>query len=265
MLRNLLDAKWESYLKRFSKPLLVLLRNLMSIRWVSKIFPFIYPLTLDVSRLIEYPFAFKYLRKSREEPVLDIGSGIACFPTFLAKSGLQVVVLDIDKQSIRLQKKCAKELPSMYLDRLSYIMADACTMPFRPLSFSKISCISTIEHIRRDTEAIKEIYRVLKKNGISILTFPYSSVARKALTHPYFMRFYTMDDIRTRLLRTAKFKIVDQYLFGKKLLRLHSRIPGHFTFMIKDLGIGLFINKLENTFLKYDQTAGGCAIVLRRE
>jgi len=266
MLRNLVDAKWNSLLKRFPKHLLLLMRNLISILWISELLSLMHPLTLDISRLIEYHFAFKYIQKSKKELILDVGSGISCFPSLLARLGFHVVISDIDKQSVKLQKKCVKEsLPLDCLDRLSYVIADACAMPYRPMSFSSITCISTIEHIKNDFKAIKEIYRVLKRNGVCILSFPYSGVTKRVITSPYFMRFYTMNDIKTRFLRPTKFKIVKQHLFGLKgLLRLCSLIPDHFH-LLKNLIIGLFLHKCEDAFLKCNEDAGSSVIVLKRE
>ena len=52
------------------------------------------------------------------------------------------------------------------------IKADICNLPFSDNSFDYILCNHVLEHIYDDEKAMKEIYRVLNKNGIAILQVP---------------------------------------------------------------------------------------------
>ena len=52
------------------------------------------------------------------------------------------------------------------------IKADICNLPFNDNSFDYILCNHVLEHIYDDEKAMKEIYRVLNKNGIAILQVP---------------------------------------------------------------------------------------------
>lgn len=51
---------------------------------------------------------------------------------------------------------------------------DAAKMEFKSSSFNTIISNSTFEHIENDLEAIKEVSRVLKKNGLCFITVPTS-------------------------------------------------------------------------------------------
>lgn len=55
---------------------------------------------------------------------------------------------------------------------LADIKADICKLPFKNSEFDLIICNHVLEHIDNDFKAMKEIYRVLKKNGIGILQVP---------------------------------------------------------------------------------------------
>ena len=52
------------------------------------------------------------------------------------------------------------------------IKADICDLPFLDNSYDLILCNHVLEHIVDDNKAIRELYRVLKKNGIGIFQVP---------------------------------------------------------------------------------------------
>ena len=52
------------------------------------------------------------------------------------------------------------------------IKADICDLPFLDNSYDFILCNHVLEHIVDDNKAIRELYRVLKKNGIGIFQVP---------------------------------------------------------------------------------------------
>lgn len=53
------------------------------------------------------------------------------------------------------------------------VKADICDLPFKDNSFDFIICNHVLEHIPDDTQAMREIFRVLAPNGIAILQVPY--------------------------------------------------------------------------------------------
>ena len=61
------------------------------------------------------------------------------------------------------------------------IKADICNLPFNDNSFDYILCNHVLEHIYDDEKAMKEIFRVLNKNGIAILQVPID--IKSDLTH----------------------------------------------------------------------------------
>ena len=52
------------------------------------------------------------------------------------------------------------------------IKADITNLPFDENVFDLIICNHVLEHIQDDKIAMKEIYRVLKKNGVAIMQIP---------------------------------------------------------------------------------------------
>ncbi|RRO17389.1 class I SAM-dependent methyltransferase [Flavobacteriaceae bacterium 14752] len=55
---------------------------------------------------------------------------------------------------------------------LADVKADICDLPFDDQSFDVVLCNHVLEHIKDDTTAMKEIFRILKKGGWAILQIP---------------------------------------------------------------------------------------------
>lgn len=91
------------------------------------------------------------------------------------------------------------------------IVSDIVDMPIKSGSFDNVLCIEVFEHIPRPLDALKEISRVLKKQGTLILTAPFSS-----LTHysPYY--FYSGFSLQfyKENLPKAGFEIKEVYSYG---------------------------------------------------
>lgn len=55
---------------------------------------------------------------------------------------------------------------------LADVKADICNLPFKDHEFNIILCNHVLEHIPDDTQAMQELFRVLKPNGMAILQIP---------------------------------------------------------------------------------------------
>lgn len=55
---------------------------------------------------------------------------------------------------------------------LADVKADICDLPFKDNTYDVIFCNHVLEHIPDDTKAMKELYRVLKPNGMAVLQIP---------------------------------------------------------------------------------------------
>ncbi|WP_299552648.1 class I SAM-dependent methyltransferase [Seonamhaeicola sp.] len=55
---------------------------------------------------------------------------------------------------------------------LADVKADICDLPFEDNSFDFILCNHVLEHIPDDTKAMKELYRVMKADGMGIFQIP---------------------------------------------------------------------------------------------
>lgn len=123
---------------------------------------------------------FQLLSKKRIKDnvkILSIGVGTGDELEVLNKFG-EVSIIDINKKALDLIPK-----------KLFYKkqVGDARNLSFKEKSFDIVVAFDVLEHIKEDNLVIKEIYRVLKQNGIFFFSVPafqfmYSS-HDKALNH----------------------------------------------------------------------------------
>ncbi len=63
------------------------------------------------------------------------------------------------------------------------LCGDITSLPYRDNSFNFVSALDVLEHIKEDHKAVSEISRILKMNGIVVITVPHR------------MKFYTKQDL----------------------------------------------------------------------
>lgn len=99
----------------------------------------------------------------RHKKILDVGCNYGELTNFLAADN-QVIGIDTDKNALKIAKETVRKAKFKY--------GSATNIPFPKESFDVVVCLSALEHIREDQECIKEMSRVLKRNGELILTVP---------------------------------------------------------------------------------------------
>lgn len=140
------------------------------------------------SRGYEYAWAAKYLDPG--DTVLDAACGI-CHPFkfYAASRTTATFAFDLDPrilsrdailediaQSVSLRAK--SEFDPGLFDRISFSQCDMTHLPYANALFDKIFCISVLEHVDAQTlrGALEEFRRVLKNDGLLVLTVDYPNV-----------------------------------------------------------------------------------------
>lgn len=95
-------------------------------------------------------------------PSLTIGCGDGRYDKMLFENSIFDYAIDITKKDV-LEAKKSRIYKNVQL-------ADAKKMPFKNNAFAAVIANSTLEHIREDKKAIKEISRVLKRGGMFYFT-----------------------------------------------------------------------------------------------
>lgn len=95
------------------------------------------------------------------EIIFDAGCGVGYVLDWLRrKSNCIAVGFDCSSTGIKLAK--------MNYPQCNFVLGDIHAIPFKNDVFNKILCINVLEHLRETQDAIQEIKRVSKVNGVSI-------------------------------------------------------------------------------------------------
>src|SRR5208282_5857715 len=132
---------------------------------------------------------------------------------YLTMHGKKVVSLDIAIQPV---------IPNL-------INADAALLPFKEGSFDAVVCMEVLEHLFHDFMALQEIRRVLRDDGVLVLSVPFYHD-----TGEYHVRVHTPKTIR-RLLEGSGFGIVEFVERGGGLASLESSF--FYLFLIHGLNL----------------------------
>jgi ubiquinone/menaquinone biosynthesis C-methylase UbiE len=100
-----------------------------------------------------------------KNPILSIGIGNGEVDKLIFKNYKTIDMgIDLDNSQFNTAQKIG-----MYKKILK---VDASRMPFKDGTYSSVVANSTFEHIEYDTKAVREVSRVLKKNGLFYITVP---------------------------------------------------------------------------------------------
>ena len=97
--------------------------------------------------------------------VLELGCGIGYFTRELARSGADIVAIDVSPELLEIAKvDCAAE-------NVRYEIQNACALSYPDAVFDSVVGSSVLHHLEIK-EALREIYRVLKVDGTIYFTEP---------------------------------------------------------------------------------------------
>lgn len=124
-------------------------------------------------RLVEYDFVSRNLPpKTAQATIVDVGSGHSALASSISRFGRNFRVLSIDLAEC----DCDARM-------------DARSTGLRDGAVDQVICVSTMEHVglscgvrdeSGDIQAMKEIFRILKRDGSAIVTVPYGSGYRRS-------------------------------------------------------------------------------------
>lgn len=104
----------------------------------------------------------KYSKNNKELQILDIGCGTGYISKLIAPLG---VIFSVDPSEAAMQVCRSQGLKNLYL-------GTADKLPFLDDHFDLVIALDVLEHVKDDKQAVNEIYRVLKPDGILICFVP---------------------------------------------------------------------------------------------
>ena len=175
----------------------------------------------DRTSLLKAKMVSKYIRPKSKILVLGCGPGYEC--KVLKKIGHEVVGVDINPEMLELAKPSCDEVYRADVTK---------RFPFKARSFDCCLAFELIEHLAFVDNFIKECKRVLKENGILILSTPSQSYWKNRLKvllgkdilsdeHP---RLFTPESL-TEKLREHGFRVIKIIGIGKMGRFLSVKFP----------------------------------------
>lgn len=211
--------------------------------------PMLYPV-----RKVEYPWVVLNGKLSEKLKILDVGSGPSMFPMYLASIGNEVVSIDNDEV---LMKYVCPKLAEWCGTKIEYRVGDAIKINFDDNSFDRVFCVSVLEHLEEefanrnqkefhaknlDIKAINEMLRVLKPNGLLVLTVDWSE-------NPEDNRSYKLEDIYNRMLKNYhdlliknERPIINWDELKKKHLEAEKKFPPY-NYLVEGWAMGIILQK----------------------
>lgn len=113
-------------------------------------------------------FVYKSIKRllSNKNFALEIGCGEGYGANILSKYFKRVIALDVDKAVI------ANAAKKYFLKNCIFQVYDGKKIPYENKVFDVVISFQVIEHLVDSVSFVLETYRVLKKNGIFLITTP---------------------------------------------------------------------------------------------
>lgn len=182
-------------------------------------------------RTAEFAYVLRQLKLPRGARVLDLGSPKDLAGILARSRGFEVVATDILADTVELSRRYAEAqgIDGAGAGKVQSEVQDGRRLSYADNSFDAAFSVSVIEHIpgRGDTEAVRELLRVVKPGGKVVITTPYDRAyresfvdsdvyERKAAGEPVFWeRHYDDAALRERILGVAGARQTDLELWGE--------------------------------------------------
>lgn len=127
-------------------------------------------------RRLQAPVQLSFLGVRKSDTIVDLACGKGHLAYEIAKKGSVTMALDIDLS--------AKEVIPDKLPNLSFLQCDAKSLPLHSESVDKIIMSSFLQMIEEDKVVLGECHRVLKENGILVLSVPGNHLYLPKLYYP---------------------------------------------------------------------------------
>jgi len=146
----------------------------------------------------------------RGKNVLDIGSGVGTLDLYLAQKGRQVTGIEISQRAVDIARQSQRLLG---INKIKFIRGDFFQLKIRE-QFPFVICSEVLEHLSNEQQAINKIYRLIKPEGLLLITVPSQNAPliklgaiKKFDQVSGHLRRYTLDNLRL-LLEKNQFKVI---------------------------------------------------------
>lgn len=146
--------------------------------------------------------------------VLDSGCGVGYGTAYLAARAATVTGIDVDTGSIE-YARLRYAAPN-----LEFLPMDVTSLAFPDAAFDLVVSFETLEHVDDPLRAVREAARVLRDDGVYVVSTPYVEVTNEQPDNPFHVTEYAPADF-TALLERGGFGRVELYGQHRRETRRH--------------------------------------------
>lgn len=152
--------------------------------------------------------AIETLNLSSNDVVLELGHGNCGHLPFLLKQAENLKYFGLEISELMQQEAIKSNQNYIKKNSAEFRLYNGTEIPFDNESFDKIFTVNTLYFWQNPNLLLNEIYRVLKPNGIFVLTFDDKSFMEKLPFTPFGFNLYSLKDAE-ELLHQNHFKIIE--------------------------------------------------------
>lgn len=167
-------------------------------------------------RLWEYSSAIIESGVDSRMRVLDAGGTGTIFSYYLASEGCEVLTVDIDKKKVI----DANKLATSWKYKMVNLCESITDLSFKDDVFDRVFSICVIEHLSLEDQpkAIRELVRVLKKDGILVLSFDFG---KNGADNPILSK----GEVFSRIIEPSGLEVLNNWEFSTDVLDYGDASP----------------------------------------
>lgn len=121
--------------------------------------------------------SFFYFRK--KDIIVDLGGGAGAWASRIAPLTKEVILVDAEAKQGHYEGSVNMAKKRMHYDNVNFIIADIGFLPLKSNSINKALMNQVLEHLEKPQAAISEAGRVLRKNGVLVVSTPYEPFLKR--------------------------------------------------------------------------------------
>lgn len=189
--------------------------------------------------LKRYDFARNFCR---DRMVLDLGCGVGYGSAFLASEAAKVIGVDFDQDA-------ANHAHISYTGKnVEYMSADGEKLPFRDQSFDVVCSLETIEHVSDAKACLRNVARILKPEGVFVVSTPLASSDGRSPENPHHHQEWDSKEFQKML--EAYFSKVEIWYQTRKQTWLHGFLKNLDVFHLRSFLILRPMTRLAGRFTR---------------
>jgi SAM-dependent methyltransferase len=126
--------------------------------------------------------------QARGTSVLDIGCSQGIASVLLARERREVVGVDREEAALEFARARLTAEDDETQARLSFVRADASSLPFDDATFDTVLLGEILEHLIDPAAVLAEVVRVLRDGGVCVITTPYGALPYHDHKEPLYLR-----------------------------------------------------------------------------